>query len=52
MTTENILYPEFEDPDFNKVIALKKEFNEHQYVGFDEKLSNKEQLLSRPSYEI
>ena len=50
MTTENILYPEFEDPDFNKVIALKKEFNEHQYVGFDEKLSNKEQLAKLETF--
>ena len=41
---DNVLYPEFEDPDFNKKIALKKEFNDHRYVGFDQKLSKEEQL--------
>ena len=42
---DNVLYPEFEDPEFNKKIALKKEFNEHRYVGFDKNLSKEEQIV-------
>ena len=44
------LYPELDDPEFNKKIAFKKEFHEHQYSGFDTKLSKEEQLKKLETY--
>ena len=44
MATDDSLYPELDDMDFNKKIALKKEFHQHQYVGFDKTMTKEQQL--------
>ena len=44
MATDDSLYPELDDTDFNQKIALKKEFHQHQYVGFDTSMTKEQQL--------
>jgi len=51
-TTNNLLYPHLDDPNFNVKIALKKEFNDTKYDGTIYSVKDYAEILSKAEYEL